>query len=128
MAKKYIIKVGADGRVTRERFCHKYALGQLHKTVGGYLDQVPTPQTEAVDIFVDAEGLRKILPENGVLMRFVYHRYKSWLTLVGDAVITAHDRKGNTVGLSESMCEELMASLIRCGGEGLSAEKEGVAA
>lgn len=116
MAKTYVLKVAATGKVEREEFRADDALEQLQKAVGGWIERVPVPMMKGHDLFVDEEGMMKRLPVNGLLTRFVHGRLRNTARfIVGDGVFAAHGDDGETRGLTEAECADFEASLVLCG-------------
>jgi hypothetical protein len=108
MARTYIVKVAADGRVEREEFDRADPLGQLQGAVGGYIERVPVPMVGGHDLFVNEDGLLEGLPINVALSKFVIRRTRNYAArIVGDGVFAGHDEDGEAVGLTEAECVDI---------------------
>lgn len=108
----YIVKVPAIGTPSIEPFTPKDSYAQLVAAIGGgYLEAAPIPRLinskcrYAIDCFVDEEGVLKSLPLN------LCASLATYLHLYGDAVFAAHAPQGETVGLSKTDADTLLALL-----------------
>lgn len=123
MEKRYILKVSADGRVEREPFDSAGGLGQLQRSVGGYIERVPIPMVRGHDLFVNEDGIAERLPYNMVASRFVIGQSRgATLGILGNATFAAHDRDGETIGLTDAECADIERALARFGGRVAKAE------
>lgn len=113
MKKTYIVKVAADGRVEREPFDADDSLGQLQRAVGGYIERVPIPMVRGRDLFVNEDGIAERLPQNWLLTLMARKRTQnSCYGIVGNGVYAAHDKDGETVGLTEAECDDIEYMLM----------------
>lgn len=110
MNKTYLLKVAADGTITRVPIESAENIPQLlREGVGGWLELVPN-KTE-FDLFIDEEGKLKQKPYNSLLTKFVQGCLMPDDYIVGDGIIAAHDEEGETLGLTDEQCDRLEALL-----------------
>lgn len=110
MNKTYLLKVAADGTITRVPIESAENIPQLlREGVGGWLELVPN-KTE-FDLFIDEEGKLNRKPYNSLLTKFVQGCLMPDDFIVGDGIIAAHDEEGETLGLTAEQCDRLEALL-----------------
>lgn len=109
----YVIKVTAEGEISRVPFNADASLAQLQEAVGGYIERLPI-DTGDFDIFVNEEGALKGFPHNGIIT-LLWVRNGGECLIHGDAIIARHDGEGETVGLSEEDAVTLSTVLAGIG-------------
>jgi hypothetical protein len=111
MAKTYIVKVKADYSIEKVEFDETDSIAQLQEAVGGYIERVPTPLKNNLDLFVNEEGLLQKLPVNKTLSLMCTMGEGSVRILVGDGVFVCHDGESDTIGIDEDMADNLVCLL-----------------
>lgn len=118
MNKTYLLKVAADGTITRVPIESAENIPQLlREGVGGWLELVPNKTEfdlfidEEGKLFVDEDGKLKQKPYNSLLTKFVQGCLMPDDYIVGDGIIAAHDEEGETLGLTDEQCDRLEALL-----------------
>lgn len=108
---RFVVTVKTTGAVSAEPFNGGDSYGQLSDAVGGFIELAPILNTiktkggMAIDCFVNAEGVLNELPVNPIVSSLAGR------TIVGDAIFAAHNRRGDTLGLTKADADSLLRIL-----------------
>lgn len=113
MKSTYLLKVNTDGTTERIPFDPSNSYEQLSGAVEGFIELVPVKLPYDCDLFVNEEGKLNGLPLNEKLTR-LYALENGYLDLiVGNGIFARHDDAGETLGLTEEVCDYLENYLKR---------------
>ena len=110
-ANKYLLKVAANGEISRIPFEADNSYNLLSGAVGGYIEIVPCSTAKGHDLYCNEEGKLEGLPINEVLTRFYRKTARTTDFIVGDGVFAASDVEGKTQGLTAEECDEIVGEL-----------------
>lgn len=109
----YLLKVDVNGKAERIPFDPKNSYEIMSQAVDGYLELAPVELPHGADLFVNEEGKLIGLPLNKVLTRYYVSR-NGWIDeIMGNGIIAKHDENGDSVGLTETECDDVEKALFQ---------------
>ena len=110
----YMLKLAANGEITREPFSKITAYSTMSGIVGGYVETFPVRESalRGFGFYCNEEGKLEGLEPNAIASG-LYGRIIDGI--VGDVGICKTDRRGDWLGLTEAECKKVEECLVSHG-------------